>query len=504
MNKLLIVHGYSDKSDSFAELAELLKRENIYQDIRYIDYDSVDDQATFEDFADRLNDIYEEHYANERIDVICHSTGSLVVRAWMVLRRQRKLRRSNQLLDVPVERLYMFAPANFGSDVATMGQSFVNRLRRFVTTGREDSQDGDSPFEVGKRILQGLEPASPEQWLLSQFDLHGDESTGYFGQPHGPNGDVCYAFVFAAGRVEPYFGDRIIRAGVKPGTDSTVRICGTSLNTRKCVLHLGGDLPLQNLPLALEVGNKAAKIPFAVFYDLNHTSLIGGRLNPGNFFSTERQPLDQAWSPFALLKQASQVTSLAEYEAVAEAFSTVDASNHEAWRQNEGLAAEFKDDADFANRLKDRYQQIFFRFMDDVGQEVEDVFIDFYVYDADNTENLALTHELDEIFWSNEFYAHSVNKSHRVVFFNFDRWATFQTQLVAARAKVILEISAETSSRSSYYERCRRVIYDPSWSATAQEGNRFFYPNTTTLVEVVLNRRQRSGLLKYVAEIPNS
>jgi hypothetical protein len=54
MNKLLIVHGYSDKSGSFTELANLLRKEELYSDIRYIDYDSIDDQATFQDYADRL------------------------------------------------------------------------------------------------------------------------------------------------------------------------------------------------------------------------------------------------------------------------------------------------------------------------------------------------------------------------------------------------------------------------------------------------------------------
>jgi alpha-beta hydrolase superfamily lysophospholipase len=134
MNKLLIVHGYSDRSDSFTELANLLRRENLYHDIRSIDYDSIDDEATFQDYADRLDDIYRTEYGDsERIDVLCHSTGSLVVRAWLALRRQRQLRyaeltRTEPVLDVPVERLYMFAPANFGSDIAKLGQSFWNRI----------------------------------------------------------------------------------------------------------------------------------------------------------------------------------------------------------------------------------------------------------------------------------------------------------------------------------------------------------------------------------------
>jgi hypothetical protein len=496
MNKLLIVHGYSDKSESFTELANLLRRENLYHDIRYIDYDSVDDQATFHDYADRLNDIYEQEYPNERIDILCHSTGSLVVRAWLALRRQRQLRQAAPL-DVPVERLYMFAPANFGSDMATLGQSFWNRMRRFATTGKEDSKDGDAPWEVGKKVLQGLEPASPDQWFLSQFDLHGEKAEGYFGLPHGTNGQCCYPFVFAAGRVEPFFGDRIISTAIKAGTDTTVRICGTSLNTRKCVLSPKEHKLVDDHPLQLDIGNKASKIPFVVFYDLNHTSLVGGRLNPGNILSKDRKQLDRSWSPLRLLKQAQQVNSLDDYQSVADEFDRVNEANHAAWAEpNEDLKQDF--DAATIQKLTARCQQIFFRFVDDVDDEVSDIFIDFYVYDANDNKDVGLTRELDKIFLlENEFYAHSINKSHRVLFFNYDRWAYFQKKLQAENAKVILEIDAEPDNRCVLYERCRKVIYNPNWTAEQQDGNLFFYPNTTTLVQVMLNRKQRFGLLEH-------
>jgi hypothetical protein len=62
-------------------------------------------------------------------------------------------------------------------------------------------------------------------------------------------------------------------------------------------------------------------IPFAVFYDLNHTSIIGGRLNPGNVASGQRKQLDGSWSPLRLLRKASQVSTVEDYAAVAEEFA---------------------------------------------------------------------------------------------------------------------------------------------------------------------------------------
>jgi hypothetical protein len=285
---------------------------------------------------------------------------------------------------------------------------------------------------------------------------------------------------------------------IKPGTDMTVRICGTSLNTRKCKL-----VPQQSLeaalPLKLELGNKVENIPFAVFYDLNHTSIIGGRKNPGNVLSGERKPLDDSWSPLRLLRKASQVSSVEDYAAVAKEFDRVNDANHAAWKEpNEDLLVKFKDDRQFVDKLTDRYQQIFFRFLDDVDDEVLNTFIDFYVYNSNNSKNVGLTQELDRILSNDEFYTHSVNSSHRVLLFNFDKWETFRTtKLVPQQAKVILEIFPSQVSSCAYYERCRQVIYDPAWSEDTLEGHRFFYPNTTTLVEVVLNRKQRAGLMKH-------
>ena len=54
-------------------------RENVF----LLNYDSLDDSSTFEDFADKLDEDYQKLFHGERIDVACHSTGALVSRAWL-------------------------------------------------------------------------------------------------------------------------------------------------------------------------------------------------------------------------------------------------------------------------------------------------------------------------------------------------------------------------------------------------------------------------------------
>ena len=170
--KLLIVHGYSDGSTSFTAMGDFLVARGLYAaaDVCYLDYSSMDDQATFQDFADKLDADHRLRLGGERVDVICHSTGSLVVRAWLALHAERARRRRSDE-DCPVDRLLCFAPANFGSDLAGLGQSFLGKFRTTFFNSHSHREDF---LESGKTVLQGLEPASPFQWhLSSNYDLNG-------------------------------------------------------------------------------------------------------------------------------------------------------------------------------------------------------------------------------------------------------------------------------------------------------------------------------------------
>jgi hypothetical protein len=226
-SKLLIIHGYSDGATSFTALRDFFVESGAYPKgkVFLLNYDSLDDESTFEDFADKLDEDYRKLFQGERIDVACHSTGALVARAWLRLHYQRQ----RDAPVSPVEHLLMFAPANFGSDLARLGQSFLGKFRSTFFNSNHQREDF---MESGRIVLQGLEPASPFQWSLSSDDLHGD---GYFNPALG-EGKVCFPFVFAAGKAYGGLQGKLIPARGKAGTDGTVRICGTSLNTRKCVV----------------------------------------------------------------------------------------------------------------------------------------------------------------------------------------------------------------------------------------------------------------------------
>jgi len=460
--KILIVHGYSDGSVSFTKLGDYFADQGFYErdNIYYVNYASMDDQATFKDFADKLDDDYNRLFNGERIDVACHSTGGLVVRTWLTLRAETQKALGRQL-DCPVDHLLMFAPANFGSDLAKLGQSFLGKVRcTFFNTNR---RQGDDFMESGKAVLEGLEPASPLQWTLSDYDLFHE---GYF-NPNSIEGALCYPFVFAAGNnYGGSFEARILKNRAKAGTDGTVRICGTSLNSRKLLLSFEGGKPVAGWCAE----TKFVKIPFAVFDGLNHGSII----DPG------QEAFLRDSGPAPLISKVLAVRTSSDYEKVAAEFDRACEANYSL----------------LAGDCKNKYQQFFFRVRDDTDCVVDDYFLDFVIVDENGQRDDDLTAEFDQHFES-EFYTHSANPAHRVMMIDYDKIRGFCDTLVQAKAKLTLDLTAKTPLPDVKYIEAKFIVFDGANEQTKDIC--FFFPNTTTLVDIVLDRAQTDGLLCVLA-----
>ena len=455
--KMLIVHGYSDGSVSFFSLRDFFVRKGLYkrEEVYLLDYASMDDEATFRDFADKLDDDYNRIFNGEKIDVACHSTGALVVRTWLALRRETQ-KALGQKCDCPVEHLLMFAPANFGSDLAKLGQSFLGKVRATFFNSNTKPEDF---LESGKAVLEGLEPASPFQWSLSQYDLFQDN---YF-NPKLPAQEICFPFVFAAGNnYGGSFEARIIKNRMKLGTDGTVRISGTSLNSRKLMIAFENDNPV--IQWARET--KFGQIPFAVFNHFNHGSII----------DTEKAEFEALLGPGPLVVNALAVKTVHEYEELAKQFDEVSAKNYAA----------------MTGETKERYQQFFFRVRDDVDCLVDDYFLDFFILNEHGKLDDELTAEFDDNFEST-FYTHSADKAHRVMMVNYDQMDTYFKKLIQKKAKLAFNIKAKGPLPDISYVEKDFVVFDGA--TVQQERISFFSPNTTTLVNIVLNRVQSNKLL---------
>ncbi|HET6971507.1 MAG TPA: hypothetical protein VFH92_10315, partial [Phenylobacterium sp.] len=249
-----ILHGWSDEGKSFQPLRQFLVDHGY--DAREVflgDYISLDDDVRVEDVAKRMEDVVAGLMAAGQLaptfDLIVHSTGALVARQWL-------LDRHNARKPIPVKRLVMLAPANFGSKLAAVGKSMIGRL----TKGLENH------LQTGEQMLRALELASPYQWNLSRQDLL------------VPPGGTDASGPFAEGGVLPFviIGTRAYDSGLQQivnedGSDGTVRVCAGNLNAVGLTIDF---TPLGAPPTVQVWGSRMARpAPLAVLPERDHSEI---------------------------------------------------------------------------------------------------------------------------------------------------------------------------------------------------------------------------------------
>jgi pimeloyl-ACP methyl ester carboxylesterase len=224
---LVLVHGYSADDQAFHPVREALlataKEQKIdLIEINVCNYISLNNEITIKDIAegfDRALSVRTGLSKGEEFDAIVHSTGMLVVRAWLVnyggpLSENKRLCRLKHLIGM--------APATWGSPTAHKGRTWLGAL---VKGSKELGPDF---LNAGDRVLEGLELGSEFTWELAHEDLLGEQP--YYGH----DDKTPYVAVFIGNA--PYTG--LSSVANSPGSDGTVRWAGCGLNTRKITVDL--------------------------------------------------------------------------------------------------------------------------------------------------------------------------------------------------------------------------------------------------------------------------
>ena len=218
---VVLVHGYSDRGASFVHWAKALKERGFTTEpIEIVTYKSLTNEVTIKDLAEAFERALQKKGINGPFDAIVHSTGMLVVRAWLTAKRGDLSRRDR------LRHLIGFAPATWGSPLAHRGRGWLGSL--FKGNKETDAENAPDFLEAGDLILDGLELASRFTWDLAHEDLFGPET--FF----GTDADTPFPFIFCGN--EAYGGLR--RFVNEPATDGTVRFAGVSLDSRKFVADL--------------------------------------------------------------------------------------------------------------------------------------------------------------------------------------------------------------------------------------------------------------------------
>ncbi len=283
VDRILLIHGYSvQKLNAYGKIPLLLSQNGFQtQNIYLSAYVSLDDRVTCDDLAGAL----ESHIANaaiaddmlRRTAVICHSTGAIVARRWMLnrVRAQKGL----------PSHLVTLAGANHGSSLAQVGRTAIARVFRGLA---EDAQPGEG-------VLADLDYGSTFLWSLNREWLELWNA-----------GRLASTYCFAMGG-DKHWTDEIPFLDIpgwqflESGSDSIVRICGANLNYS----FIAADAKTGGFKRT----NLSTPAAHLVVHGYTHGGILGG-------VQSSAEP------PFQALLKALSVGTQADYDALKQGWRT--------------------------------------------------------------------------------------------------------------------------------------------------------------------------------------
>lgn len=446
---IVLLHGYGGSAESLAKWREiLLDRGYDATEVHLGGYLSLSNEITIKDLAeafDRALRIQPGLDDDEDFDAIVHSTGGLVIREWLTTYSKRRER---------VKRIIGLAPAMFGSPLAHKGRSWLGAIFR------GERERGPDFMEAGTQILAGLEMGSSYTWQLAHRDLLTERLT------YGEGPDTPYPFIFIG--VDGYGGLR--GRFVNPdGSDGTVRWAAAGLNVRKLIVDLRQERGLDREPLRLAPWSNA-NVPLAFVRDCNHGTIASD-------------------PPRELVEMAMAALSVEDFD------------DYKAWAQRYAGPKQ----RDRALGRKHAWQQFVVRVIDERGDPVPDYFVDLGT--VDDGEFAALEH------FSLDIHPFTDDPSYRCFHVDLselepDERRSLHPRLIAQSGTELVAYYGHDSETftAAGDEQAEPGKWDAKIDLTPwlhDEKVKFFYPFTTTLIEISLNREPMPPtgipqLLKFV------
>ena len=213
VQNVLLVHGYSVRSlNSWGKLPQLLAADGIAQASIYLSaFVSLDDYVSCDDLARALENRIATLEASHGLDmartaVICHSTGAIIARRWLLDRRRAGGTMPSHIITA--------AGANHGSTLAQLGRTELAHVFRHVT----------QQTSVGQRVLEDLDYGSDflRRLNFEWLDAWNDPNPLY-------EDTFCFSMI---GTDYRYWQNQLTWQSHEAGSDGTVRISGGNLNYR--------------------------------------------------------------------------------------------------------------------------------------------------------------------------------------------------------------------------------------------------------------------------------
>jgi len=438
---VVIVHGYSDQGKTASNWCRLLTQAGFdATNIHVSEYVSLSNEVTIKDIAegfDRGLRIQAGLSKDEEFDAIVHSTGMLVIRAWLTTYASRAAR---------LKHLVGLAPATFGSPMAHKGRSLLGGI--FKGT----KKFGPDFMEAGDRVLAGLELGSAFTWDLAHKDFVTPTPC------YGPDGTTPYPFIFV-GLKDYGFVKRI---ATEPGTDGTVRWAGAGFNTRKITVDL-----------TREADDRTPRVEFGDWSNVRVPLVLLANHNHGTIFGAPTDDLVQS---------------------VREALGVSTADEYTAWRDKHRIVSE----RSLKETGAHRWQQFVTRLVDERGDGIPDYYVELYQRDANGVFHEIENFNLDFHAYRDDpsYHCFHIDLDETDVEHLPNLWL----RLIASSGSKLVGYHGFGSERMTADGVPKAddgkwdAVIDLSSNlanaknADGSQGPAFFTPFTTTLVEMTMNR----------------
>ncbi len=450
VKNVLFVHGYSETSlGAYFRFPRLLNEAGIQvKPILLSAFDSLDDQVSIGDLAAALEDHVAglegdpaQGWDTARSAIVCHSTGALVARRWLL---DRALAGT---APIP-SHLITMAGANHGSTLAQAGKSVLGYVQKLLLK---------HVLTVGARVLTDLDYGSD---FLLQLNRQWLEQMNAEGSALGK----CFAFSMGGDTIGADPQMQVYWATHEPGSDNTVRISGANLNYR--LLDADATAPEPALTL-IEPRRRA---PHIVLHGYSHFGEASGILG------TAQSPSDAA---FERVMQALAVDDEAGYDAVRSEWEAAT----QAW-SDENLT-----DPDRISRADKVNATVVFSLFDRGGRSVDDSMIAFLdvgkITDpadpmSDRDEAIAATTSVSPAIIAHSPIHNDVQRGSYSFYVNWAKWKDIHH---------MVHVEAHSPSRRVTYRELNYTI--------PPEIGRLVRPNEFTYVRLRLDRDTDSAYALY-------
>lgn len=433
---VVILHGYSDNSESFEPLATFLTGHGFdVVDIWLADYLTMYDEVTITDLGQAMGQaLRDKNIPDTRhsFDLIAHSTGGLVVREYLC---QHFYGKPDQC---PIEHLLFLAPAHFGSPLAGMGQSVLGRFMR--------GWKWDGVFQTGTQVLNALKLGSPISWRMAQRDLF-DPANSLF------RAENLYTTILMGTDKSPNPMRAVIHEN---GSDGVVRVATSNLNARYLKLRFTDK---QTPPQVTEIDPCYDPIAFGVLYGHDHSAITS---------ATSGDYADQGVSSLGYwILRSLSIQTTQEYSEHVQQLKTVTETTF-----SRGLVAE--------NECYHQYQHVVIRLHDQHGNEIPDYCVEFFREEDDPKKDDVMVAVHKKVLEKVTVYA--ADSGYRSFFFDI---TDLHRLVLDAGYQVDMSVSARALSD-------RISFLDPDTYLTVAGQNpdeqTLLRPNTTLLVDIELPR----------------